>query len=69
MTPADGPSETRTRRARIDPRLRADGWSVVLYNGNGGGSYATLSLTGGLPTSCTDRGVVALSHAGIQNGQ
>jgi hypothetical protein len=47
-----------------------DGWSVVLYNGNGGGSYSTRTLSGTLPTSCTGRGVVVLTYPqdGIQNG-
>jgi DNA/RNA endonuclease G (NUC1) len=46
------------------------GFSVVLYNGNNGASYNTQTLSGVLPTSCTDRGVVVLNYPvdGIQNG-
>jgi DNA/RNA endonuclease G (NUC1) len=47
-----------------------EGWSVVLYNGNGGVVYDTRTLTGTIPNSCDGRGVVALNYAanGIQNG-
>ena len=48
------------------------GWSVVLYNGNGGASYNTRSLTGLATTTCTNaiRKVVVLTYPtdGIQNG-
>ncbi len=46
------------------------GWSVVLYNGNGGASYNTRSLTGTIADLCDGRGVVVLSYPqdGIQNG-
>lgn len=46
------------------------GWSVVLYNGNGGVVYNTRALSGVIPTFCSGRGVVALSYPqdGIQNG-
>ncbi len=44
------------------------GWSVVLYNGNGGASYATEPLSGTIPATCGARGVVVVNHAGIQNG-
>ncbi|MFI1993130.1 ExeM/NucH family extracellular endonuclease [Actinoplanes sp. NPDC020271] len=36
------------------------GWTVVLYNGNGGASYGTINLSG--------TGVVSKAYAGIQNG-
>jgi DNA/RNA endonuclease G (NUC1) len=47
-----------------------EGWSVVLYNGNGGGVYATSTLSGTIPNSCDGRGVVLVNYAsnGIQNG-
>jgi DNA/RNA endonuclease G (NUC1) len=47
-----------------------DGWSIVLYNGNGGGVYATNTLSGTIPNSCDGRGVVLVNYAvnGIQNG-
>ena len=46
------------------------GWSVVLYNGNGGTVYDTDALTGTIPATCGDRGVVVLPYPsnGIQNG-
>ena len=46
------------------------GWQVVLYNGNGGASYDTQTLSGTIPATCTARGVVVLNYAvnGIQNG-
>jgi DNA/RNA endonuclease G (NUC1) len=46
------------------------GWSVVLYNGNGGVAYSTRALAGTIPDLCTGRGVVVLTYPqdGIQNG-
>ena len=48
------------------------GWSVILYNGTGGASYNTFSLSGTIPSVCTDpsRGVVVVGYPqdGIQNG-
>ncbi|HUQ83198.1 MAG TPA: DNA/RNA non-specific endonuclease [Gemmatimonadaceae bacterium] len=46
------------------------GWSVVLYNGNGGASYNTQTLSGTIPATCGGRGVIVVSYAvnGIQNG-
>ncbi|HSJ08811.1 MAG TPA: DNA/RNA non-specific endonuclease [Longimicrobiales bacterium] len=46
------------------------GWQVVLYNGSGGGTYSTRSLTGTIPDLCDGRGVVVVTYAsnGIQNG-
>ncbi|HEX6637624.1 MAG TPA: DNA/RNA non-specific endonuclease [Steroidobacteraceae bacterium] len=46
------------------------GFSLVLYNGNGGAPYNTRTLSGVLPASCGDRGVLAVSYPtdGIQNG-
>jgi DNA/RNA endonuclease G (NUC1) len=47
-----------------------DGWSVVLYNGNGGASYNTRTLSGTISDMCDGRGVIALTYPqdGIQNG-
>jgi DNA/RNA endonuclease G (NUC1) len=48
-----------------------DGFSIVLYNGNGGIPYGTpQALSGNLPTSCTDRGVAFVTYPqdGLQNG-
>ncbi|HEX4933406.1 MAG TPA: Ig-like domain-containing protein, partial [Gemmatimonadaceae bacterium] len=44
------------------------GWSIVLYNGNGGAVYNTTPLTGTIPNLCSGRGVIAVSIGGIQNG-
>jgi len=48
------------------------GWSVVLYNGNGGVAYSTTSLAGVTRTACAQsaRSVVVVSYPanGIQNG-
>src|SRR5688572_12247359 len=44
------------------------GWRVVLYNGSGGASYATLNLSGTVPATCDARGVVVVAAAGMQNG-
>jgi DNA/RNA endonuclease G (NUC1) len=47
-----------------------DGWSIVLYNGNGGVQYNTQSLSGSIAASCSGRGVVVVNYPqdGIQNG-
>ena len=46
------------------------GWSVVLYNGNGGVVYNTSTLTGSIPATCGARGVLVIGYPsnGIQNG-
>lgn len=46
------------------------GWSIVLYNGNGGAVYDTKNLSGTIPATCGTRGVVVQAYAvnGIQNG-
>lgn len=46
------------------------GWQVILYNGNGGASYDTKTLSGPIPATCGARGVVVISYPsnGIQNG-
>jgi predicted extracellular nuclease len=46
------------------------GWSLVLYNGNGGGSYGTTTLSGPIPDLGGGFGVVVVSYPsnGIQNG-
>src|SRR5689334_25029608 len=46
------------------------GWTVVLYNGNGGASYNTQTLTGAFPATCGSRGVMVVNYPvnGIQNG-
>ncbi len=46
------------------------GWSLVLYNGNGGAVYNTTALTGTIPDMGSGYGVVSISYPsnGIQNG-
>lgn len=46
------------------------GWDVVLYNGNGGTTYDTDSLSGTIPDQQNGFGTVAVSYPtnGIQNG-
>ena len=45
-------------------------WAVVLYNGSNGAVYNTRTLTGTIPATCGDRGVIVLTYPqdGIQNG-
>ncbi|HMG18685.1 MAG TPA: lamin tail domain-containing protein, partial [Gemmatimonadales bacterium] len=46
------------------------GWTIVLYNGNGGATYDSDPLATPIPAICGDRGVVVLDYPanGIQNG-
>ncbi|HEY2804854.1 MAG TPA: DNA/RNA non-specific endonuclease [Gemmatimonadales bacterium] len=46
------------------------GWSIVLYDGNGGKVYNTTTLSGTIPATCAPRGVMVTNYAvnGIQNG-
>lgn len=46
------------------------GWSIILYNGNGGAVYDTDALSGVIPNQQNGFGTVVLSYAsnGIQNG-
>ncbi|HEX3478734.1 MAG TPA: DNA/RNA non-specific endonuclease [Kofleriaceae bacterium] len=46
------------------------GWQVILYNGTGGASYDTKPLSGPIPATCGDRGVLVINYPvnGIQNG-
>ncbi len=47
------------------------GWSLVLYNGNGGVVYSTTNLSGSIPDQQDERGTLAFSYGqnGIQNGE
>jgi DNA/RNA endonuclease G (NUC1) len=48
-----------------------DGWQIVLYNGNGGGTYGTtVTLSGRIPATCGARGVIVTNYEsnGLQNG-
>ncbi|MEW5988166.1 MAG: hypothetical protein AB1791_16175, partial [Chloroflexota bacterium] len=46
------------------------GWTIVLYNGSGGASYDTDSLSGTIPDQQSGFGTVVLNYPsnGIQNG-
>lgn len=44
------------------------GWSVVLYNGNGGAPYDTLLLAGPIANQCGGRGTRWVEAPGMQNG-
>lgn len=46
------------------------GWSLVLYDGNGGDVYGSSPLSGAIVESCTGRGVVLVDYPpnGLQNG-
>jgi predicted extracellular nuclease len=44
------------------------GWSLVLYNGNGGAVYDTINLSGVIPDQQNGYGTLAFFRAGIQNG-
>ena len=48
--------------------LDLSGWRIVLYNGSGGASYGTLTLSGVIPDLCDGRGVISVAATGIQNG-
>lgn len=43
------------------------GWSIVLYNGNGGGTYGTIALDGAL-SGTTGEGYFSVDAPGLQNG-
>lgn len=44
------------------------GWTLVLYNGSGGASYSTLSLSGALVDTSNGFGFVKVLTPGLQNG-
>ena len=44
------------------------GWTVVLYNGNGGTAYGTTALSGTIPNQQGGYGTVWVPIAGLQNG-
>ncbi|MFG0320432.1 MAG: hypothetical protein ACF8XB_24385, partial [Planctomycetota bacterium JB042] len=44
------------------------GWSVVGYNGSGGGDYKTVSLSGSIPNQSNGYGTVSVAFSGMQNG-
>jgi 2',3'-cyclic-nucleotide 2'-phosphodiesterase (5'-nucleotidase family) len=44
------------------------GWRIELYNGNGGASYGTITLSGTITDAGRGYGTLSFSRAGIQNG-
>lgn len=45
-----------------------NGWSLYLYNGNGGGVYGMVNLSGFIPQSTSGIGTVFFLFDGLQNG-
>ncbi|MEO0461525.1 MAG: Calx-beta domain-containing protein [Pseudomonadota bacterium] len=45
-----------------------NGWSLILYNGNGGVVYDTINLSGTIPDQDDGFGTLSFSTPGIQNG-
>ena len=48
--------------------MSLSGWSVILYNGNNGGQYGSIALSGSLPDQQNGTGTLAFSKSGLQNG-
>ncbi|WP_308238199.1 Calx-beta domain-containing protein [Phenylobacterium sp. J367] len=48
--------------------LDLTGYSLVLYNGNGGAAYATIQLSGVIPNLQNGSGVLSFAASGLQNG-
>jgi hypothetical protein len=48
--------------------LDLTGWSLVLYNGNGGAAYNTIPLTGVLTDTANGFGFTTIAAPGLQNG-
>ena len=44
------------------------GWSLVGYNGNGGGVYKTVTLSGTIPSQQNGKGTLSFSFTSLQNG-
>jgi len=44
------------------------GWSLVGYNGNGGGSYDTVALSGSIPDQQNGFGTLTFTFTSLQNG-
>jgi DNA/RNA endonuclease G (NUC1) len=66
----DNSGDDVNEQIEIEGPANADlsGWSVVLYNGGSGDVYDQKALSGTIPASCGDRGVVVVPFASIQNG-
>ncbi|HET9635918.1 MAG TPA: DNA/RNA non-specific endonuclease [Gemmatimonadaceae bacterium] len=66
----DNSGDDVSEQIEIEGPANADltGWSVVLYNGGNGDVYDQKALSGLIPASCGDRGVVVVPFASIQNG-
>ncbi|WP_374943607.1 Calx-beta domain-containing protein [Sphingomonas sp.] len=48
--------------------LNLAGWTLVLYNGNGGAPYSTIQLSGVIPNQDDGNGALSFATPGIQNG-
>jgi DNA/RNA endonuclease G (NUC1) len=51
-----------------DAGVDLSGWSLVLYTGNGGTVYNTISLGGVFANTCNGRGAISFPVPGLQNG-
>jgi DNA/RNA endonuclease G (NUC1) len=51
-----------------DANSSIEGWSLVLYNGNGGVPYNTTALSGTIPATCGSRGVVVIHFPDTPSG-
>jgi len=51
-----------------DANSSIEGWSLVLYDGNGGKPYNTTTLAGTIPATCGSRGVVVINFPDTPNG-
>ncbi|HUR00625.1 MAG TPA: DNA/RNA non-specific endonuclease, partial [Gemmatimonadaceae bacterium] len=66
----DNAGDDNDEQIEIEGPAGADlsGWSVALYDGGSAHLYTTKALTGIIPASCGDRGVVVVPFDQIQNG-
>ena len=60
-TTTSAPTPARRSRSKGRRARRSTGWSIVLYNGNGGLQYNTQTLSGTIAESCSGRGVVVVT--------
>ncbi len=63
-----GTDQNETVEVAAPAGTNLTGWSIVLYNGSGGVTYATLPLSGSMPGNCGSHGVMSVAALGLQNG-
>ncbi|AFL75629.1 ExeM/NucH family extracellular endonuclease [Thiocystis violascens] len=64
----DGTDEGEFVEVTADAGADLTGYSIVLYNGNGGASYATYALSGSVTDQASGQGTMVVSTSGLQNG-